>query len=229
MRTLGMIGGTSWVSTIDYYRLINEGINARLGGNQFARCVVYSLNFGDVEQFVIHQNWDGFLEMATDAGTKLKRAGVEGVILCANTAHIVADRLQPRLGLPLIHIVEATAAAIKAQGLTRVTLLGTRVTMEADFFRDGLARHGITALTPPPADREFIHRSVFDELGRNIIRDETRARYLDVIGTLRKQGSEGVILGCTEIPLLIQQKHLDVPAFDTTAIHAAAAVEFMLG
>jgi aspartate racemase len=258
MKTLGLMGGMSWVSTIEYYRLVNEGVNERLGGNQAARLAMWSVNFGDVAEIVARADWDRFLEMATEACLGLEAAGAEAIVLCANTAHIVADRLEPRLGVPLIHLVDATAKEIRRAGLDRVSLLGTRFTMEADFFRDRLERHGITAVTPGPADRDWIHSTIFDELGKNIFRPATKKRYLDIIGGLSDSGgpgdlsgsggpgglsgsggpgeppsqaprAQGVILGCTEIPLLVKPEDLAVPSFDTTAIHAKAAVDFALG
>jgi aspartate racemase len=229
MKTLGLIGGTTWLSTIDYYRLLNEGINERLGGMQYARCLLYSLNFGDIVKINETQDWDGALELFSDAAFRLKNAGAEGIVLCANTAHVIADRLEKRIGLPLIHIADATAQAIRAAGLERVSLLGTRYTMELSFFKDRLAWHGITAVTPNAAEREFIHGTVFSELAKNQIKPETRARYLEIMDRMAEQdGARGAILGCTEIPLLIKQSDAKLPVFDTTALHAQAAVDFAL-
>ena len=228
MKTIGLIGGTSWVSTIDYYRLLNEGVNAQLGGSQAARCIVYSFNFGDLIEITKRQDWDTLLDLVADAAINLQRSGAEGLVLCANTLHVIADRLEDRLELPLIHIVDATAAEIRKAGIERVSLLGTRYTMELPFFKERLARHGIVGVTPELADRDFIHESIFSELGKNILRDTTRARFLSVIDTLAKQGATGSILGCTEIPLLIKQSDTSVPVFDTTALHARAAVDFVL-
>lgn len=228
MKTLGLIGGTTWLSTIEYYRLINEGVSHRLGGGQTARCIIYSFNFADILEFNASQNWDGLLEAVSEASLNLKESGAEGIVLCANTLHIIADRLEERVGLPVIHIVDATAAEIRQRGIERVSLLGTRYTMEQTFFKDRLAWHGITAVVPEPDDREFIHKTIFTELGRNIFRDETRTRYLSIIESLGAHGARGSILGCTEIPLLIKQSDTTVPVFDTTALHAKAAVDFAL-
>lgn len=218
----------SWVSTVEYYRLINEGVNERLGGNQSARLAMFSVNFGDIAEIVAASDWSRFLEMATSACRGLEASGAEAIILCANTAHIVADRLEPRLGVPLLHLVDATAAEIGRAGLDRVSLLGTRFTMEAEFFRERLARHGVTTLTPEKPDRDWIHATIFDELGKNILLPATKQRYLDIIRRLTDAGAQGVILGCTEIPLIVDARDLAVPSFDTTAIHARAAVEFAL-
>lgn len=228
MKMLGLIGGTTWVSTIDYYRLINEGVEARLGGSQSARCLIHSFNFGDIVSLVTRQDWDGVFELVRDASVNLRKSGAEGIVLCANTLHAVADRIEERIQLPLIHIVDAAAAEIRRAGLERVSLLGTKYTMELPFFKDRLAWHGINALVPEPGDREFIHQTIFSELGKNLFRDETRARYLSIMDSLAKQGARGAILGCTEIPLLITQKDTSIPLFDTTALHARAAVDFAL-
>ena len=229
MKTLGLIGGTTWLSTVDYYRLLNEGINERLGGMQYARCLLYSLNFGDIVKINETQDWDAALELFSDAAFRLKTAGAEWIVLCANTAHVIADRLEKRIGLPLIHIADATAHAIRGAGLERVSLLGTRYTMELSFFRDRLAWHGITAVTPSAAEREFIHGTIFGELAKNVIKPETRARYLEIMDRMAQQeGARGAILGCTEIPLLIKQSDTKLLVFDTTALHARAAVDFAL-
>jgi aspartate racemase len=229
MKTLGLIGGTTWLSTVDYYRLLNEGINARAGGMQYARCILYSLNFADIVKINERQDWDAALELFGDAAARLKAAGAEGLVLCANTAHVIAERLEQRIGLPLIHIADATARAIRAKGIERVALLGTKYTMELPFFRDRLAWHGITAVTPNDGEREYIHGTIFGELAKNEIRPETRKRYLEIIDRMAQQeGVRGAILGCTEIPLLIKQSDTKVPVFDTTALHAGAAVDFAL-
>jgi aspartate racemase len=228
MKPLGLIGGMSWVSTIDYYRGINERANARVGGMQYPTLMIHSINFADVAGFNARRDWDGLLEMTTVIGRHLRDAGAEGILLCANTAHIVAEPLQERVGLPVIHIADATAEAVKGAGLETVGLLGTRFTMELDFFKERLRRHGIETLIPSDDDRTFIHESIFAELGKGILRDETRARYIGAMEQLAANGAEGVILGCTEIPLLIKSEHSALPLFDTTSIHVGAAVEFIL-
>lgn len=204
-------------------------MNTRLGGNQAAKLAMFSVNFGEIADLVAKADWDRFLEMATQACKGLRAAGAEAIVLCANTAHIVADRLKPRLDIPLIHIVDATAEKIKRSGQDRVVLLGTRFTMEADFFRDRLKSFGITAVTPGQPDRDWIHGTIFNELGKNVFLPATKQRYLDIIGGLTSSGAQGAILGCTEIPLIIKPGDLAVPSFDTTEIHAAAAVDFALG
>jgi aspartate racemase len=187
------------------------------------------MNFADIAEIVAASDWDRFLEMATQACKGLQASGAEAIVLCANTAHIIADRLKPKLKVPIIHIVDAVASEIKRSNLDRVSLLGTRFTMEADFFRDRLKKFGIEAMTPGKPDRDWIHATIFNELGKNIFLPATKQRYLDIIGGLANGGAQGVILGCTEIPLIIQPEDVLAPSFDTTSIHAMAAVDFALG
>lgn len=228
MKRLGLIGGISWVSTIDYYRYINEGVNQRLGGLQFAECLVYSLNFGDVQRAGWH-DLDGTHRLIADAADRLISAGADALVLCANSAHVVADRMQATLPVPLIHIADATAAEVVSSGLTRVGLLGTQVTMEYPFYRDALRRVGVDVFVPKAqATRDYIQHTLRDELGRGVLREETRAAYLAIIQELIDEGAEGIILGCTEIPMLLGQTDVAVPVFDTTRIHAEAAVRFAL-
>lgn len=229
MKTLGLIGGTSWVSTIDYYRFINQGINDKLGGVNAARLLLHSFNYADIVKNLDTNNWETILKMIVDAGTGLKNSGAEAIVLCGNTTHLVAAEAQQQIGLPIIHIAESAAAAIKKQEFKTIALLGTRFTMEHHFFTDKLQAAGIAALTPDKADRDFIHETLLREMGKGIFRPETKAAYLQIIDKLRQQGAEGVILGCTEIPLLIQPADTDMMLFDTAAIHSAAAVEFALG
>ena len=225
MKRLGLLGGISWTSTVDYYRYINEGINARLGGLNFAECIVYSLNFNDFQRNNTEGNWDESRRLLQEACERLEAAGAEGIVLCANTAHAVADRLV--LGVPLIHIVPATAATIRGAGLKKVGLLGTKFTMEMSFYLDGLKAQGIEAFVPESqTDRDYIQQTLKEELGRGIIREETKSRYLAIIDELIKEGAEGIILGCTEIPLLLSQQDVSVPVFDTTRIHSEAAIRF---
>jgi aspartate racemase len=228
MKILGLVGGTSWVSTVDYYRLINEGINKELGGLEFAECMIYSMNYGDIKRNNDADDWDANLALISSAAINLERSGAKAIVLCANTMHLIADRLQPMIGIPVIHIATATAEAIVKQGLKKVALLGTRFTMERDFFRDKLAERGIEVLIPGDEDRGFIHYTIFEELGRGLFKPETKQRYIDIINKLTEQGAEGIILGCTEIPMLLNSDDVDIPLFDTTAIHSKAAVEFAL-
>lgn len=228
MKTLGLIGGISWVSTMDYYRLINQGINEKLGDLEFAELMIYSFNYGEIKRNNDAENWDKTLSMFTEAGLNMKNGGAKAIVLCANTMHLVADRLQQNINIPVIHIATATADAIMKKGIKKVGLLGTRFTMERDFFRDKLTERGIEILIPEDEERGHIHYTIFEELGRNIIKAETRQFYISVINKLIANGAEGIILGCTEIPLLISSKDVAVPLFDTLEIHSKAAVEFAL-
>ncbi len=229
MKILGLIGGISWVSTIDYYKAINQGINEQLGDLNFAECMIYSFNYQDIKRNNDANDWDLTLKMLTKAALGMKAAGAEAIVLCANTMHMVADRLQENVQLPVIHIATATAEAIKEQGLKTVGLLGTKFTMEQPFFRDKLAKQNIEILIPDDTDRFRMHYTIFEELGRGILSPETKSFYIDVIRKLVAQGAEGIILGCTEIPLLINGNDVNIPLFDTALIHSKAAVKFALG
>lgn len=225
MKRLGLVGGISWVSTIDYYRHINEGINARLGGLQFADCLIDSINFGAVQEL----GWDKALPLLLDACRRLEAAGAEGLLLCANTAHLHAEAIRAHVQLPLIHIVDATAASVRRQGLTRVGVLGTKFVMESDLYGRGLRNLGIEAITPAGQDsRDRIQLSLRDELGKGLCSADTKKFYLAEMAALRDRGAEGIVLGCTEIPLFIGQTDFDRPLFDTVKIHSDAAVQFML-
>lgn len=229
MKVLGLIGGISWVSTADYYRLINEGVNKKLGGLNFSTCILYSFNYAAIKTLTDRNDWDSILKLLTAAAENLKRSGAEAIILCANTMHVIAEKIESKVNLPVIHIATATAAAIKKNNLQKVGLLGTKFTMELDFFTSKLAASGVTAIIPEQEDREFIHATIYEELGKNILKDTTKQLYLDIIKKLIENGAEGIILGCTEIPLLIKQSDVSIPVFDTTLIHSVAAVEFSLG
>jgi aspartate racemase len=229
MKTLGLIGGMSWESTVTYYRLINEAVRERCGGLRSARLVLYSVDFEQIEVLQHADRWDEAGEILAQAARALEAAGAELLVLCTNTMHKVADAIQAATSCPLLHIADATAAAIHVAGIHRVGLLGTRFTMEQDFYRARLEqRHAIDVRVPGPDDRETIHRIIYDELCRGVIRDESRARYRSVIARLVAQGAQAVILGCTEIGLLLGPDDADVPLLDTTVIHARAAVDAAL-
>jgi len=228
MKILGLIGGISWVSTIDYYRMINQGVNKKLGDLNFAECMIHSFNYQDIKRNNDAEDWDATLKMLTQAGLNMKNGGAKAIVLCANTMHMIADQLEQNLQLPLIHIATATANVISAQGLKKVGLLGTKFTMERPFFRDKLTDQNIEVLIPDDKDRGFIHYTIFEELGRNLLKPETKQFYLDVMHKLAGQGAEGIIMGCTEIPMLIKQDDIAIPLFDTAQIHSDAAVEFAL-
>lgn len=229
MRTLGLIGGMSWESTAVYYRLINELVRERLGGLHSARLLMWSFDFEEVERCQAENRWDEATEMMVEAARRLKAGGADILVICTNTMHRMADEVEAATGLPLVHIADATAEAVKARGIGRVGLLGTAYTMEQDFYRGRLIdRHGLQVLVPDEADRRTIHDIIYDELCLGEVRRESRARYLEIVGRLRARGAEGVILGCTEIGLLIGQDDLDIPVFDSTEAHAAAAVKAAL-
>lgn len=228
MKTLGLIGGTTWLSTLDYYRYINEGINEKTAGREYAKCIIYSFNFTDIRKLTEVDDWDSILKMVTEACKNLEQSGAEAIVLCANTMHHITGELRKNLNIPIIHIVEVTAHEIKAKNLKKVALLGTRFTMEFSFYKTKLAEYNIETIVPDENVRKFIHSSIFDELALNIFKPETKERYLEIINKLINHGAEGVILGCTEIPLLIKQEDLEIASFDTTKIHADAAVDFAL-
>lgn len=223
-----MIGGTTWVSTVDYYSYINQLTNEKLGASTSAQVLLYSVNFEEYRTRAEAGEWQTIAGSLSAHARQLERGGAEALVLCANTMHIVADRVQEGVGIPLLHIVDAVAREIEKQKLRRVALLGTRFTMEHDFYPTRLRKFGIETITPEADAREFIHRSIFEELGKEVIRDETRQKYLEIIDALQQRGAEGVILACTEIPLLIKQEHCRIPVFDTTLIHAKYAVDFAL-
>lgn len=228
MKTIGLVGGTSWVSTVDYYRLLNELVNQQLGGTNFARCILYSFNFADIEDITRRQDWSSMLEIMTPVCRNLAAAGAECIMLCANTLHVIADDLRTKIDVPLIHIAEATGAVIERQKLKRVGLLGTKFTMEMNFFKKKLAARGIETVLPPEADREFVHSSIFEELGKGVFQESTKQRYLQIIEKLAAEGAEGIVLGCTEIPMLIKQTDSPLLLFDTVKIHAEVGVDFAL-
>ena len=228
MKILGLIGGISWLSTIDYYRLINKGINDRLGGLNFSNCIIYSFNFADIKKNNDANDWDSTFQMVSEACKHMKSAGAAGIILCANTMHLIAERVEQAVGLPVIHIASETAKEINLKGLKKVGLLGTKFTMELDFFTSKLEEKGIEVIIPGSDEREFIAWTIYEELGRGIVTPSTKARYLAISQELISKGAEGIILGCTEIPMVIEPQDLEVPVFDTTLIHSAAAVQFSL-
>lgn len=228
MKKIGLIGGISWVSTVDYYKYINEGVNEALGGLNYAECLIHSFNYADIKKNNDANDWDKTLSMILKASLQLKASGAEAIVLCANTMHLIAEPLQQKTGLPVIHIATATATDIKKQELKKVGLLGTKFTMERDFFTSKLTAANIEVLIPDEEVKNFVHATIFEELGRGLILSSTKERYLRIINKLIKQGAEGIILGCTEIPLLIAAKDVQVPIFDTTKIHSRAAVDFIL-
>lgn len=226
MRTIGVIGGMSWESTLPYYRQINETVRERLGGLHSARLVLYSVDFHEVERLQHSGNWVAAGQLLANAAQALQRAGADFLILATNTMHTVAEAIESAVQIPLLHIVEPTAAAIQAAGLQRVGLLGTRFTMEQDFYRQRLQqRHGIEVLIPNAEQRQQVHHVIYKELCLGLIEDQSRRVYRQVIADLVAQGAQAVILGCTEIGLLVGPQDASVPLFDTAHLHARAAAE----
>ncbi len=229
MKTIGLIGGMSWESSIEYYRMINEEVKLRLGGVHSAQSLMFSVDFAEIEILQHNGQWEQAGIMLADAAQRLERGGADLIVLCTNTMHLVADVITAAVGIPLLHIADPTAAAIQARGLRTIGLLGTRFTMEQPFYRDRLIKqHGLNVLIPDEHERSEIHRIIYEELILGQIHTESRERYLAVIEHLGAAGAEGIILGCTEIGLLIKPEHTTVPLFDTTYLHAVAAVEWAL-
>jgi len=230
MKVVGLIGGMSWNSTLEYYRLINEGVSHRLGGFHSARLVLYSLDFEDIELAQHEARWDDATDILVKAGTGLKQAGADFLVICTNTMHKVADLVAERTNLPLLHIGDAVGNAITELGLSKVGLLGTRFVMEEDFYRDRLEKYfGIVVLVPPEEEQNVVDRIIYEELCHGKIEDSSHLAYLKIIEELTGRGAEGIVLGCTELPLLIHPDDVLVPLFDTTRLHAEAAVERALG
>lgn len=228
MKTIGMIGGLSWESSIEYYRVINETVRETLGGLHSAQCLMYSFDFAEIEALQHEGRWDEATGRMVEAAERLERGGADFVIICSNTMHKMADAVQAAIGIPLLHIADPTAEAIKAQGYSTIGLLATRFTMEQDFYRERLVAQGLRVLVPDAPQREDVHRIIYDELCMGIVTDDSRARYQAVIADLKQRGAEAVILGCTEIGLLIKPEHSVLPTFDTTLIHAQSAVAYAL-
>ncbi|MEQ4531658.1 MAG: aspartate/glutamate racemase family protein [Mixta sp.] len=229
MKTIGLLGGMSWESTALYYKIINEGVNAQLGGLHSARLIMYSVDFYEIEQLQAAGDWQQAGEKLAAAARSLEKAGVDFLVLCTNTMHKIAPAITAAVSLPLLHIADATAEAIKTAGLRKVGLLGTRFTMEQDFYKQRLqADHGIDVLIPDETGRETVHQVIYQELCLGHINAASREKYRAVIADLVDQGAEAIVMGCTEITLLIDQQDAAVPLFDTTRIHADAAVALAL-
>lgn len=230
MKTVGLIGGLSWESSAEYYRILNQGVRDRLGPTASARCVMWSFDFSEIERLQHDGHWPALTQRMADAARRLQGAGADVVLICSNTMHRMAAETQAAVSIPLLHIADPTAEAIRAASLGRIGLLGTAFTMEQGFYKDRLtAAHGLEVLTPDAADRAIVHRIIYEELVAGIVEPASRAAYREVIARLVSRGAEGIILGCTEIALLVGPADSAVPLFDTTALHATAAVEFALG
>ena len=225
MKTIGMIGGMSWESTSTYYREINEGIKNTLGGLHSAKIALYSVDFDEIEKLQHADDWEGTATILTQAAQAVEASGADFLLICTNTMHKVAPQIEAGINIPLIHIADATAEQLRKDGVERVGLLGTRFTMEQDFYRDRLTRRfGIEVLIPEQPERELVHRVIYDELCLGKIEDNSRRKYLSIMAELAGRGAQAIILGCTEIALLVQQQHTAIHLYDTTRLHCAAAV-----
>jgi aspartate racemase len=226
VKTIGLIGGLSWHSSLEYYRIINETVQARLGGGHSARCVMVSVDYEEIDALERQNRWDETIPIITAAAHSVERAGADFLVICSNTTHKLADHVQAQIGIPLLHIADATARAIGARGLTRVGLLGTRFTMEEDFIKGRMIAQGLDVMIPAAADRDVVHSVIYDELCLGQFRADSRAQYITVIERLVSAGALGIILGCTEIGLLVHPDDCPVPVFDTARIHAETAAAY---
>ncbi|WP_041409896.1 aspartate/glutamate racemase family protein [Shewanella amazonensis] len=225
MKTIGLLGGMSWESSLNYYKAINEGVKARLGGLHSAKILMYSVNFAEIEQLQHQGDWSTCATILTDAAKSIESAGADFLLICTNTMHKVAPEIDANIGIPILHIADATAERLKSDGIDRVGLLGTRFTMEQDFYKSRLIeRYGIEVLVPNAAERELVHDVIYNELCLGKIKPKSREVYLAIIDSLANAGAEAIILGCTEIALLVEQNHTHIKLYDTTQIHAEQAV-----
>jgi len=226
---MGLIGGMSWESSLEYYRIINETVKERLGGFHSAKCIMYSVDFEEVEKLQHQGDWDALTKLMVDSARKLQRGGADFIVICTNTMHKMADEVQAAVNLPLLHIADVTAEAVKRNGQTCVGLLGTKFTMEQDFYKGRLRdNHGLEVLIPSAEERQVVHDILYSELCLGEIKDLSKEKFKRVIQNLVDRGAQGVILGCTEIPLIVSQDDYDIPVYDTTTLHAKAAVDFAL-
>ena len=229
MKTIGLLGGMSWESSIEYYRIINETVRARLGGLHSAKSIMYSVDFAEIEPLQDQGRWNEAAALMIDGAERLERGGADFLLICTNTMHKMADAVEAQIQIPLLHIADATAETLKARDLKQIGLLGTKFTMEQEFYKGRLTeKYGLKVLIPNQEGREMIHRVIYDELCMGVVSSSSREAFANVINQLAETGAEGVILGCTEIGLLIGEKDTPVPLFDTTTIHAVAAVEYAL-
>jgi len=229
MKTIGLVGGISWESTLEYYRVINQYMKERLGGFHSGKVVLYSVDFAEVEVRQHQGKWDELTGLMIDAAQRVERAGAELLVICANTMHKMADDVQRNIRIPILHIGDVTAEAVKSRSIKKVGLLGTRFTMEQDFYKQRLIRkHGLEVIIPGEKEREDIHHILYNELCLGEIKERSKGTFRTIIAGLEARGAQGIILGCTEIPLLVSQEDYKIPLFDTTTLHARAAVDFAL-
>lgn len=223
MKTIGLIGGMSWESTVTYYQIINETVKKELGGLHSAKLLLYSVDFAEIEKYQANGEWDKSAQVLSQAAVNLENAGADFIVICTNTMHKVAPQVQKHIKVPMIHIAEATADVLKSQNITKVGLLGTKYTMTQDFYKDKLIEAGIEVVIPDSEGVEIVNEIIYKELCLGIVSETSKKRYIEIIEDLKKRGAQGVILGCTEIGLLIQQEDTELPVFDTTLIHARKA------
>ena len=229
MKTMGLIGGMSWESSLEYYRIVNETVKEKLGGLHSCKCLMYSVDFGVIEALQHQNKWDELTKLMIEAAQNLKHGGADFIVICTNTMHKMAPEIEHATGLNVLHIADVTGAAISKDQIQKVGLLGTRFTMEGDFYKKRLKdNYDIEVIIPEDTDRQIIHDIIYNELCLGVIKDDSRQKYIDIINKLCANGAEGIILGCTEIPLLIKQSDVLIPVYDTTKIHAESAVDFAL-
>jgi len=229
MKTIGLIGGMSWESSIEYYKIMNETVRAKMGGLHSAKCIMYSVDFAEMEPLQHQGKWKEATEILIAAARSVEAGGADFVIFCTNTMHKSADEVQKHLQIPILHIADATAQAVKSEGLKKVGLLGTKFTMEEDFYKGRLVqKHNLEVIVPTAEAREVVHRVIYDELCMGETKPSSKMKYLDIMEDLAEEGAEGIIMGCTEIGLLVKNEECRIPLFDTTRIHALAAVEYAL-
>ncbi|WP_432667246.1 aspartate/glutamate racemase family protein [Wukongibacter baidiensis] len=229
MKTIGLIGGMSWESSLEYYRVINETVKERLGGLHSAKCIMYSLNFNKIAGLQYEDKWEELTQEMIEAAQRLKKAGADYIVICSNTMHKTADEVQNVVGIPVLHIADAAAEKIIKKRIEKVGLMGTKFSMEGDFYKKRLQeKHNLEVIIPSEEDREIINNVIYNELCLGVLKQSSREKFKEIINKLVSSGAEGIVLGCTEIPLLIKQEDVDVPVFDTMTIHSVSAVDFTL-
>ena len=228
LKTIGLIGGMSWESTVTYYKIINETIKEKLGGLHSAKCILYSVDFQEIEECHANGNWEKSGEILGEAANNLEKAGADFIVICTNTMHKVVNQIKEKISIPILHIAEMTAEKILEKGLKNIALLGTKYTMEQDFYKSKLIEKGINVIIPDKNDIEIINKVIYDELCLGIINSNSKKKFLEIVDKLRNKGAEGIILGCTEIGLLIKNEDTDVPLFDTAIIHAEQAAMYSI-
>ena len=228
LKTIGLIGGMSWESTVTYYKIINETVKEKLGGLHSAKCILYSVDFQEIEECQANGNWEKSGEILGEAANNLEKAGADFIVICTNTMHKVVDQIKEKISIPILHIAEMTAEKILEKGLKNIALLGTKYTMEQDFYKSKLIEKGINVIIPDKNDIEIINEVIYDELCLGTINSDSKKKFLEIVDKLRSKGAEGIILGCTEIGLLIKNEDNDVPLFDTAIIHAEQAAMYSI-